>query len=57
VGGGSVKEEKPFYLNMQISSELIKKVDDFRFDHRFESRAEAIRYLLDWAVNNHKGKD
>jgi hypothetical protein len=29
---------------------LLKRIDDFRFKHRFESRAAAIKWLLDWAL-------
>jgi hypothetical protein len=42
--------EKPF-LSFVIEPELLKRIDDFRFKHRFESRAAATRWLLDWALN------
>ncbi len=37
-------------LNFVTSKELVQRIDDFRFKHRFESRAEAARFLLDWAL-------
>jgi len=37
-------------LNFVTSKELIQRIDDFRFKHRFESRAEATRFLLEWAL-------
>ena len=44
---GSVK---PF-LHFVISPELLKRVDDFRFRCRFESRAATIKWLLAWALD------
>ena len=35
------------FINLRFQS-----LDDFRFEHRFQSRAEAIRWLLDWALDN-----
>lgn len=34
------------FLNFAIDSELLEKVDDYRFKKRFESRAEAVRHLI-----------
>ncbi len=42
--------DKPF-LHFVVDSELMKRLDDFRFRHRFESRAAAIKWLLNWALN------
>jgi hypothetical protein len=41
--------EKPF-LSFLVEPELLKRLDDFRFKHRFDSRAAAIKWLLDWAL-------
>jgi metal-responsive CopG/Arc/MetJ family transcriptional regulator len=41
---------KPF-LHFNIKSELLKRVDDFRFKNRFHSRAETIQWLLNWALD------
>lgn len=41
--------KKPF-LSFIVDSELLARIDDFRFRWRFVSRAEAIRWLLDWAL-------
>jgi hypothetical protein len=41
--------DKP-YLNFVIDPELLKRLDDFRFRHRFPTRAAAIKWLLDWAL-------
>jgi hypothetical protein len=38
-------------LNFLVEADLLKRIDDFRFKHRFESRAAAIKWLLDWALN------
>lgn len=37
--------KKPF-LSFVIDEDLLQKIDDFRFRHRFESRAAAIRALI-----------
>lgn len=44
-----MSEKKPF-LSFVADSALIKRIDDFRFHWRFKSRADAIRWLLDWAL-------
>ena len=38
-------------LTLVINKKLLKEIDEFRFDNRFQSRAEAIRWLLEWALN------
>jgi hypothetical protein len=42
-------DDKPI-LNFYIDPALLKRIDDFRFKQRFESRAAAIKWLLDWAL-------
>jgi hypothetical protein len=37
-------------LNFVIDPDLLKRIDDFRFRHRFESRAAAVKWLLNWAL-------
>ena len=39
-------------LNFLMPMELLKKIDDFRFGHRFASRAEAIKWLLKYALDH-----
>ena len=39
-------------LNFVIDQELLERLDDFRFEQRFQSRAQAIRWLLEWALDN-----
>lgn len=46
----SMGSEKPF-LSFVIEPELLKRLDDFRFKNRFATRAAAIKWLLDWALN------
>lgn len=41
--------DKPL-LHMVIEPELIARLDDFRFTHRFASRAAAIKWLLRYAL-------
>ncbi len=42
-GTGLVREER---LQIMLSPEELKAVDNFRFEHRMPSRAAAIRQLL-----------
>jgi hypothetical protein len=42
--------DKP-YLNFVIESDLLRRIDDFRFKHRYPTRAAAVKWLLDWALN------
>jgi hypothetical protein len=42
-GNGLVREER---LQIMLSPEELKAVDNFRFDHRMPSRAAATRELL-----------
>ncbi len=41
--------DKPI-LNFVIDPELLERLDDFRFKYRFESRAAAVKWLLEWAL-------
>jgi metal-responsive CopG/Arc/MetJ family transcriptional regulator len=41
--------QKPF-LHFVVPEDLLKKVDEFRFRHRFQSRAAAIKWLLEAAL-------
>lgn len=38
-------------VNTLIDVDLLRRIDDFRFTHRFKSRAAAMKYLLDWALS------
>jgi len=51
INGSGPAEHQPRLLNFLIELELLKRVDDFRFKHRFQTRAAAIKWLLDWAMN------
>lgn len=44
-----MSSDKPL-LNFVIEPELLKRLDDFRFKHRFASRAAAIKWLLEWSL-------
>ena len=45
----SMTTEKPI-LNFTIEVALLKQLDDFRFKHRFASRAAAVKWLLAYAI-------
>ena len=42
--------DKPL-LNFVIEPELLKRVDDWRYKHRFPTRAAAIKWLLKAALD------
>lgn len=42
--------EKPI-LNFVIDPKLLKRVDAFRFKNRFATRAQAVKWLLSWALD------
>ncbi len=37
-------------VHLRMEMELLKRLDDFRFEHRFFNRSDAIRWLLDWGT-------
>ena len=41
--------DKP-YLNFIVDEDFLKKLDDFRYKHRFPTRAAAIKWLLEAAL-------
>jgi hypothetical protein len=43
------KSDKP-YLNFVTEPDLLKRIDDFRFKHRFPTRAAAVKWLLTYAL-------
>jgi len=47
---GCMATIKPI-LNFPVDVALLKRLDDFRFSNRFESRADAIRWLLTFALD------
>ncbi len=38
-------------VNMLYDAELLTRIDDFRFKQRFESRTDAIRWLVTAALD------
>jgi metal-responsive CopG/Arc/MetJ family transcriptional regulator len=44
------KKTSSMLVHLLLKTELVEKLDEFRFIHRFESRTEAIRWLLDFAL-------
>ncbi len=45
------KAPPSLFLHLRLKNELVERLDKFRFDHRFESRTEAIHWLLEFALN------
>jgi len=43
-------------LNFVVDSDLKKRLDDFRFDNRINTRSEAIRRLLNEALKRYEKK-
>ncbi len=38
-------------LSLAMQGELLDQIDEYRFKHRFNTRSEAIRYLLEYAIS------
>jgi metal-responsive CopG/Arc/MetJ family transcriptional regulator len=47
--------EKPKILFV-VDDDLFKEIDDFRFEHRINSRSEAVRRLVIEGLKNVKAK-
>ncbi|MFH2003935.1 MAG: ribbon-helix-helix protein, CopG family [Bacteroidota bacterium] len=43
-------------LNFAVDDDLMKRLDDFRFGNRINTRSEAIRRLLDEALKKYEEK-
>ncbi len=48
-GGVIMTSKKPF-LSFVIEEDLLERIDDYRFENRFESRAAAIKSLITIAL-------
>lgn len=44
------QSQKPF-ITFVIDEDLLKRVDDFRFKYRFQSRAAAMKWLIAFALD------
>jgi hypothetical protein len=38
-------------VHMRLDAGLLKRLEDFRFEHRFQSRTEAARWLMQAALD------
>lgn len=38
------------YISLLLDSQILARIDDYRFENRFPSRTEAIRHLLETAL-------
>ncbi len=47
------KVDKTF-INIQIPTEMLELIDDYRFRNRIQSRSEAIRQLIEKALGSPK---
>jgi len=47
--------KKPL-LNFIVDDELLKRLDDYRFENRIRTQSEAIRQLLDDALARYEKK-
>ena len=45
--------EKPI-LNFAVSEELLKRIDDYRFENRINTRSEAIRRLIEESLKKYE---
>jgi hypothetical protein len=45
------KTQPSSMFHLRLKKELREKLDDFRFTHRFETRTDAIHWLLEFALS------
>ena len=38
-------------INLNLDPSLLKRVDDYRFEKRFDTRKDAIEFLLNYALS------
>lgn len=43
-------------LTVTLDDDLYKELEDFRFENRFESKSEAMTFLIRLGLEAHKGK-
>ncbi len=44
------------HIKFAVDADLMKRLDDFRFENRINTRSEAIRRLLDEALKKYEKK-
>jgi len=44
-------KKPPEHVLLRLDKDLFRRIEDFRFENRFESRLQAIRWLLEFALN------
>jgi metal-responsive CopG/Arc/MetJ family transcriptional regulator len=49
---GAMAEPISERIIIPMPPSLVKAIDDYRYEHRIPSRAEAIRFLLERALEN-----
>lgn len=42
--------DKKRVVNLPLTDELLKRIEDYRFSNRFPTRLDAIRALLEYAL-------
>ena len=47
---GMVEKSPAQFIHLRLKKDLLEKLDEFRFTQRFESRTEAIHWLLQFAL-------
>ena len=54
------KERKPIkdkvLINLAMTEDFLKQIDDYRYKHRFPTRAEAMRHLMQQTLDRN-GKE
>lgn len=49
-------ESESRYVNVLLEDELLRRIDDFRFENRLPSRTEAIRRLIERGLGSDQAK-
>jgi len=46
-----LSKKEDVFLNIKVDQDLMDRIDDFRFLRRFDTRAQAVRFLLNYALD------
>jgi hypothetical protein len=48
----SSRKAPSLLVHVRMDEEMLERIDEFRFNNRFNDRGRAVRWLIKWALNN-----
>lgn len=40
-------------IQLRVNAQTLARIEDFHHEHRMFDRTKTIRYLINWAIDNH----